>query len=259
VIVREVRIVVIGLLAGCASGGNPGLPGDSNGQGDDAKVYLDAADTHDDAHVYHDAHVYNDAHIYNDAHVYNDAHIYTDAHVYMDACVPVQTQLLLNGNFEAGANGNWHEIQFTGSGGGELIVQHLPQAGTWNAWLGGYVGSPASDEIFEDVAVPAGTTSLVVTGYWLVGTNEVTTDTTPYDVAQVALTNTSNVVIESALSLSNANNNNNAGTYNFFTHSFATAGIAGTTVRLGIASSNDNLNATNFFFDTLTLTATHCP
>jgi len=43
-----------------------------------------------------------------------------------------------------------------------------------------------------------------------------------------------------------------------FTHSF-TANVSGQTVRLRFTSTNDVTLGTNFFFDTLSLKATHCP
>jgi len=242
-------------LVGCAKGGvgQQLAPGDGNEVVIDGKVYLDGPDG------LHDAHEYRDAHVFDDAHVYNDAHIYNDAHVFNDACVPVQTQLLINKDFDLGPSADWHEIQFTGTGGGELILASFPQSGAYDAWMGGYTGSPAYDRLFQDIAIPAGTTALVLTGYHLVNTQEDNiNDPGPYDFGDIVLATTANTLLEDAIDLDNIDATTGT-TYTFFTHSFATAGIVGTTVRLVIESQNDDLNATNFRFDTLTLTATHCP
>lgn len=235
-------------LVGCARGG----VGQQLTQ-DDGSVVVDGTDVRDaPAHEYLDAKVYRDAKEYDDAKVYLDAKIYMDAHVYMDACVPVQTELLVNGGFEQNTTG-WHEVQFDS----ELISNHLPQAGTYGAWLGSY-DQTASDRLYQDVAIPAGTTALVLTGYRLVGTQETTT-TTAYDFSHVGITPTNSTTpIETALTLSNLDATTTT-TYTAFSHSFAVAGLAGTTVRFEMDSESDISNLTNFFYDTLSLQATHCP
>ncbi|MEO8841942.1 MAG: hypothetical protein ABI591_09815 [Kofleriaceae bacterium] len=250
-------------LVGCAKGGVGQLAqGDANEIVIDGTVYKDAPDDpHDDAHVYmdakqfEDAHIFNDAHVYMDAHVFNDAHAYMDAHVYMDACSMVQTELLAHGDFEAFTTG-WHEVQ-PADAPSELISNHLPQAGTYGGWLGSYdTGFTESDELFQDVAIPAGTTVLTLTGYWLVGTTETST-TNVYDSSVVSLAQTNETPIETALSVNNLNSTTGT-TYTAFSHSFAVAGIAGTTVRFKMASTSDFSKLTNFFYDTLSLKATHC-
>ncbi|MFT3697516.1 MAG: hypothetical protein QM831_30515 [Kofleriaceae bacterium] len=240
-------------LVGCARGGvGQQLTQDDGGNVIDGKTYNDAPD-HEflDAHEFHDAKDFRDAKVYEDAHVYMDAKIYMDAHVFMDACVPVTTELLVNGDFEQNTTG-WHEVQFDS----ELISNYLPQAGTYGAWLGSY-DQTASDELYQDIAIPAGTTSLVLTGYRLVGTTETST-TNAYDFSHVGLAQTNETAIETALTLSNLNSTTGT-TYTAFSHSFAVAGIAGTTVRFKMDSESDISNLTNFFYDTLSLKATHCP
>jgi hypothetical protein len=169
--------------------------------------------------------------------------------------VPVQTELLQNGGFESGPTVGWHEVDPEG----ELIVQPpagLTQAGTWVDWQGSY-DHTQTDEAFQDVAVPVGTTSLVLTGYWLVGTQE-NPNNAVYDTGTVSIVQPAGeATIESALSLSNLNSGPT--TFTAFNHSFAVAGVAGTTVRLRFFTSSDVTNLTNFFFDSLSLVATHCP
>ena len=172
-----------------------------------------------------------------------------DAHVFMDACTPVLAELLVNGDFESNMTG-WHEIQFDS----ELISSQVPQAGTYGAWLGSYAQT-ATDELYQDIAVPAGTTSLVLTGYSLVYTKEATT-TNAYDRAYVSLATTTETTLETALTVTNLGA---TAAYVPFTHSFAVAAVAGASARFKLNSSSNASNYTNFFFDTFSLKATHCP
>ena len=94
----------------------------------------------------------------------------------------------------------------------------------------------------------------MLTGYYVVGTNE--TGTTVYDTGSVDLLQTNGTPIENVMSLNNATTTPAA--WQAFSHTF-TANVSGQTVRLRITSTNDITNATNFFFDTLSLKATHCP
>ena len=95
-----------------------------------------------------------------------------------------------------------------------------------------------------------------MTGYYVVGTTEeASTDPNIYDQAVIDLLQEDGTLIETALLLSNLNN---GAAYAPFTHSFAVGGLSGQTVRLALASENDDTNYTNFFFDTLALTANYC-
>jgi hypothetical protein len=102
--------------------------------------------------------------------------------------------------------------------------------------------------------VPANTTQLVLTGYYIVGTTE--TGTTVYDRASVDLQQTNGTPIENVMSLNNTTTTPAA--WQLFTHTF-TANVSAQTVRLRFTSTNDITNVSNFFFDTLSLKATHCP
>lgn len=213
----------------------------------DGTVYQDAPDDPRD-----DAHVYMDAKQFEDAHEFHDAHVFMDAHVYMDACTMVDSELLTNGNFDSGPTVGWHEVQFDS----ELIVTNLPQAGAYGAWLGSYAQT-ASDKLYQDVAIPAGTTALTLSGYWLVGTQDSTTIAYDFSHVGLAQANAGEATIESALTLSNVNQSGTS-TYNAFSHSFNVTGLAGTTVRFKLDSQSDVTLLTNFFYDTLSLKATHC-
>ena len=179
-----------------------------------------------------------------------------------DACVPVTTELLANPVFDltpAGTGWNATPIDpmypiITSPSG--FSAQSAPYV----AWLGGISGSDEgvtsnlTDVLYQDVTVPPGTTQLVLTGYYVVGTNETTT-TAVYDTASVDLIQTNGTPIENVLSLSNLTTTSN---WTAFSHAF-TASVAGQTVRVRLTSTNDASNSTGFVFDTFSLEATHCP
>ncbi len=247
-------VAIAALAAGCASAGNPTNAGtsDADPQKIDGKVFEDApAHTIDAAH--HDAPIDSPP----------------DAFVFLDACVPHATQLLQNAAFDLDAGGTgWVQQPVPGATGGpyypitSVAIGPTPQSPAYKVFEGGLTGADtsggtsATDALYQDVAIPAGTTQLVLTGYYIVGSTETTT-TIKYDNMSMDLTQTTGTPIENVLAFSNLNAQT-AVTWNFFTHTFASpAAIAGTTVRLHMTSTNDVSNNSNFFFDTLALTATH--
>jgi hypothetical protein len=180
----------------------------------------------------------------------------------VDACVPVTTELLVNPVFDLSPVGTgWTEVPIDPlypiiTSDGTLA----PQSAPYKAWMGGFTGedegtSSVTDVMYQDVLVPAGTTQLVLTGYYLVATEETTT-TAVYDHASVDLTQTNGTPIENVMAPTNLTPT--AAAWTAFSHTF-TAGVAGQTVRLRFTSTNDVSNVTAFFFDTLSLKATHCP
>lgn len=255
-------VVILVTAAGCARGTSFGTGGDAaSSGGQDAPVVLDAPPRDIDAKVFEDAKGYEDAKVYDDAKVYEDARVYEDAKVYMDACVPVQTQLLANPTFDLSPQGSdWVQVPIKATS--PIITNNsdeTPNSAPYYAWLGGFAGSngnSVTDQLYQDVAVPADTTKLVLSGVRVVNTFE-TDNTTPYDTATVELAKTDGTPIETALSLSNEDDDGTL-SWTSFSHSFTKLG-AGQTVRLLFTSTNDFSNPTNFMFDTLQLTATHCP
>lgn len=133
------------------------------------------------------------------------------------------------------------------------VVEH---SAPYKAWLGGFVapnvGGSVTDVLYQDVAIPANTTMLQLTGYYEVRSGE--SGTTPYDTAQVALIQTNGTPIETALALSNAGKTT---AWTAFNKTF-TSNLSGQTVRLRFTSTSDDSFATSFYFDTLALTATYC-
>jgi hypothetical protein len=134
------------------------------------------------------------------------------------------------------------------------------QSAPYKAWLGGFTGqekgtASVSDTLYQDIAIPPGTTQLVLTGYYEVRTAETTT-TTAFDTAQLALVQTNGTPIAVVSTLSNLNKTT---AWTAINYSFANAAaLSGQTVRLRMTSTNDIIDVTSFYFDTFALTATYC-
>ena len=192
-----------------------------------------------------------------------DAPISIDAPPSIDApnCTPIMTELLVNPAFDASplATG-WTETVIdaaypliTGASGG-VAAMTAPN----RAWLGGFAkAAPNTDVLRQDVMVPAGTTSLTLTGSYDLRTGELLP--IPYDTAKVQLVQTNDSVIEDVLALDNSEATT---AWTAFSKTFSSP-HAGQTVRLRLTSTGDGSNATSFFFDSLSLIATHpaqgCP
>ncbi len=173
-----------------------------------------------------------------------------------DACVPMTTQVLANPALDLTPMGtNWAQQLIDSNAplitSQDGVTEHSPP---YKAWLGGFNGNGVTDVLHQDVAIPAMTSQLVLTGFYQVRTEE--SGSTVYDTGSVALTQTSGTPIETVLAVSNATPKS---TWTAFAHTF-TQNVSGQTVRLRFTSSSDTSRRTHFFFDTLALTATHgCP
>lgn len=175
------------------------------------------------------------------------------------ACTPVTTQLLANPAFDSTPQGTgWQQVVIDPSF--PLITDQNginEQSAPYKAWLGGIEAGSGSvtDKLWQDVTIPANTTSLVLTGYYEVRTAEDPADTNVYDTGSLALTQTNDTPIATVLSLSNRTPTT---AWTAINNSFG-QNLSGMTVRLRMTTSNDILNPTSFYFDTLALKATHCP
>jgi hypothetical protein len=99
--------------------------------------------------------------------------------------------------------------------------------------------------------VPANTTALMITGYYIVETEELGG---VYDRATVSLETTGGTQIEAIKSLDNSTT---ASTWTAFNHTFTNLSqIKGQTVRLKLTTTSDDTFRTNFLFDTIVLSAT---
>jgi hypothetical protein len=253
-------------LAACAQGSA------QNQQVTDAPIPRDQA-TPIDAPILVDAPLAIDGPLAIDAPTTTDAPVSNDAAVIPDAamadapttdggpCVPVTTELLVNPAFDLTPVGTgWTEQPIQAGApiiGNDPLTDIAPHTAPNEAWLGGFLATTTTyvnDELYQDVVVPAGTTKLVVTGRAAVYSNE-TTIFFAYDQAILELRRTNSSLIESVLSEDNLLA---PMAWTSFTHTFA-GDLSGQTVRLYFASQNDSTKVTNFYFDTLSLKATHCP
>lgn len=236
---KRVALAVL-VLAGCASGRSATDVDADVGQPVDAKEYRDGR-----IEPQHDAQTV----------------IPTDAPKPPDAYVcQVQTQqLLANPVLDLNPMGmGW--VQQPIDGAYPIVTSDdgiAEQSAPFKAWMGGFAGedyfvSSLSDQFYQDVTIPMGTTQLVLTGFYEVRTGE--TLNSVYDTAQVALTQTNGTPIESAVQLSNLTPTT---AWTPINKTFS-GNLSGQTVRLRLVTSNDITNATSFYFDTLALTATYC-
>jgi len=169
-------------------------------------------------------------------------------------CNVAMQDLLRNGNFDATPTGTmWTQNPVKASL--PIIVTSstpAPQSGNTIAWLGGVAQADANDSLYEEVTVPAATTSLVLTGYYWVATQE--TSAFAFDLATVELIKPDGTQIETIMNLDNTTTTTGWTAIDFT----ANEDLSGQTVRLRFSSTNDSTNVTNFFYDTLAFTATYC-
>jgi len=151
---------------------------------------------------------------------------------------------LVNPRFDSGPV-VWTEL------GSYPIINAIEGAHTppYLAWLGGELDY--ADALYQDVAVPAGSTQLRLSGQALIITNESGGD---YDLINIELGDTNHNFLESLAVWSNTSA---AADWSYFIVG-STQGYPGRTIRLFFSSSNDNMYSTSFYFDSLNLTALVC-
>jgi len=167
-------------------------------------------------------------------------------------CTTTQTNLLANPAFDMAPVGmGWVQAPIdpmfpiiTPDG---TLVQSAPN----KAWMGGLARANANDTLYQEVTVPAGTTTLALTGFYEVRTQELFG---AYDRGKIELVQTGGTLIQQAFAIDNTNDTT-AWTPLQFTFS---APHAGETVRIRLSTASDTTDATSFFFDSLALTATSC-
>ncbi len=174
-------------------------------------------------------------------------------------CTVMTTNVLMNGNFDGGATGwtvspilSGDPIINTKAADGGIVDAQTP---TYRAWMGGVEEAPSAnkDSMYQDVAIPQGTTALELTGYYDIRSAE--TESTEYDKGDVELV-TTNGTQQLDLIKHLANTNKTTGWTPF--NKTITTSLAGQTVRLRFTTAGDGLYATSFFFDSLALNATYC-
>jgi hypothetical protein len=180
-------------------------------------------------------------------------------------CTPVSTERLANPALDLAPVGTgWSEVPLQNVPGGPyaIISADGPTSSAPNgAWLGGFPGEQAvpaastlTDQLFQDVTFPADATTFVVSGMFLVGTNEFPFGIV-FDTFSLAVTETNGSPIETVLQLDNTDDGDS---YAGFSKTL-TSNLAGRTVRLRATSTNDSTDHTNFFLDSLSFKATFCP
>ncbi len=164
-------------------------------------------------------------------------------------------QYLSNSTFDSGA------VSWIESGAGFPIILSTtdgtyplpvtPHTGTYAAWLGGIDGVTRS--IRQDVAIPAGATNVELVGMRWIATEELST-LTDWDTYTVTVRSTAGTVLETVASLGNTD-----AADAWISWGGALSGnYAGQTIRVQVESTQDSLDNTNFFTDTVVLRATIC-
>ncbi len=240
-------LIAVLVAAGCARGSSAIGQGDATSAVDGTVV--DSTPGLPDAFVPHDAPL--------DAFVQLDAAPDAMVDAAPDACVPQTTQLLVNPVLD---------LTPVGTGWTQTVIDLAyplitdqdgiaEQSAPYKVWLGGIVAPSGSvtDVLYQDVAIPAGTTQLVLTGFYEVRTAE--TGTSVYDTATFAVTQTTGTPIVTINSFSNLTPTT---IWTAINHTF-TQNLSGQTIRLRMTSSNDLSKPTSFYFDSFALSATHCP
>jgi hypothetical protein len=182
-----------------------------------------------------------------------------------DACVAIASEKLANPALDLTPNGTgWTEVLIPNLEGGPYPIITAdglaPITAPNKAWMGGAAGFDAdpivasvTDQLFQDVAFPADATTFVVTGMFAVGGIEDTDQV--FDTFTLDITETDGTQIENVLVLDNMTP---AAAFAPFSKTLS-ANLAGRTVRFRATTTNDTINHTNFFLDSLSFKATFCP
>ncbi len=171
-------------------------------------------------------------------------------------CTVTTRDLLTNPTFEVTpAASGWTPVPIVAN---DPLVSNTggiaAQSPAYRAWLGGVAQPNSTDRLYQDVLVPASTTMLALTGFYEVRTSE--SGATIYDRGTAAIQTTAGAQIELIKALDNAHPTT---AWTPLDMTFANlAQMKGQTIRIHFTSTNDGLNATSFYFDTLHLNATVC-
>lgn len=173
-------------------------------------------------------------------------------------CTEVQTELLKNPAFDSTPMGTlWMQTPISatyplitdqGQTGTSGITEQSPP---YDAWLGGLAGT---DVLWQDVTIPNRTKQIALSGFYEVRTSE--TAATPIDTASIAFTDMANTPIITVQALDNTKKTTTWTTLNFAVTDAPM--YSGMTLRLRMTSTNGGTNFTSFWWDTLSVKATHC-
>lgn len=163
------------------------------------------------------------------------------------------TQLLANPNFDSTPIGmGWTAMPINATYPIITADGSLIQSAPNKAWMGGLEATPNTDQLYQDVMVPAGTTMLSITGYYQIRSGDI--PFLPIDFIDVELRSTTGTLLESVLALDNTDATTQ---WTPISKTFAMP-HAGTMVRLHVSTDSDATDATSFFLDSLALTSTKC-
>ena len=166
--------------------------------------------------------------------------------------------LLVNGDFDDGAVGwqaNATDIIFDDT---DIAPTIYADSGGYFAWLGGLPSSMRN--ISQELAIPAGATSLRLKGKYSVATE---TESGPVeDTFKIELYNSAGMLVSTPLMLTNTTwtiGGDDVFQWSDLDVTITTQAIAGQRAKLRLGSVNDGQNNTNFLFDSLSLRSSACP
>ena len=161
--------------------------------------------------------------------------------------------LLVNGNLEQGPTGGWQRYSSWGLDADPVIygcgaLAHGCQGGSYAAWFGG--ADAQQNQLYQTVTVPTGTTSLRLTGYRWIDTEE--TDG-PWDGLWIELYSGQNLLE----GLATYSDRDATSAWTAFALPAAST-HAGQAITLLLDAVTDDINVTSFYLDTLALEAVVC-
>jgi hypothetical protein len=173
-------------------------------------------------------------------------------------CTEVMTELLKNPAFDGTPMGSmWMQtpinatyplITDQGQTGTSGITE---QSAPYDAWLGGLAGT---DVLWQDVTIPGRTKQIALSGFYEVRTGE--TVANAVDTGSLAFTDTANTPIATIQALDNTKKTTTWTTVNYAVTNAPM--YSGMTIRLRMTSTNNGTLFTSFWWDTLSIKATHC-
>ena len=148
------------------------------------------------------------------------------------------TQLITNGGFESGRS-PWTE---TSTGGYEIVdssASSVHHSGSASAWLCGY--NNCTDTIYQTVTIPASATSVTLTFYVYITTQETSHS---YDYFTAQIRNSSGTALATVAQFSDGST---TGSWQTVTYNLTS--YKGQTVQIYFKGTNDSSNPSNFFLD----------
>lgn len=173
-------------------------------------------------------------------------------------CTEVMTELLKNPAFDGTPMGTmWMQTPISAT---YPLITDQGQTGTsgiteqsapYDAWLGGLAGT---DILYQDITIPGRTKQIALSGFYEVRTGE--TVATAVDTGSLSFTDTANAPIAVIQALDNTKKTTTWTTINFAVTNAPM--YSGMTIRLRMTSTNNGTLFTSFWWDTLSVKATHC-